>query len=99
MSDMSGNTISFSAEDNLNNERIFKLEKALKVAVEALKFYSSGANFENGVINSSDIWPAEKITGRVISHYSEPPTITHVFVGGKTASEALAKIRELRGNE
>jgi hypothetical protein len=37
MSDMSGNPISFSAENNLNNERIVKLEKALKIAVEALK--------------------------------------------------------------
>ena len=79
--------IAFRIED-----KVTEIERKLEIAVRALKFYANRNNFENGQIVSSDIEPAVRIEGRVIHHYSSPPTETQTWVGGTQAREALAEI-------
>ena len=67
--------------------------------VESLNFYANPNNFENGVINSADIMPATKITGRIVRFHTDYPTEVQAWVGGKLARKALADLRKKVGAE
>jgi hypothetical protein len=73
--------------------RIDKLEAALKEAVEALRFYSSndkwfGPNYEDG----------KRLFNKIESEDCSPVTALDLYVGGRKAREALARIEKEIGN-
>jgi hypothetical protein len=75
------------------------LKEMLREAREALNWYAEPSNSEEGRLLGSDLAPVQKISGRLISHYSEPPIVEQVWSGGQRARYALARIDEIvKGN-